>query len=763
MEKSNSKLRISFQAKVLVPVLAILILLIAITTWVVDWRMTKQFEGEASERLSRSKLVFEKFQDFHSESLLSRYRPSATEPRMKAVAMLDDPTTVRDIFSKEINPRNVGTDVILFHSEKLPNPEKFSRDRTIDLEEFESNSLPSVSLAFREEAANNAVILAGDRLFNIVSVPVSVSDHIAAVITYANEIGDEFARDISQMTGSEIVFLADNRVIASTLPEEQRKIFGENLEKFSTDHPDLSTGIKINLAGKHFFSRASVFKTGDTPLQYILLSSYEEQWRMLQKTQRILFGVRLAGLALAASILWVLIRRITQPLRELRDGAEAVGRGDFSRRINVSSSDECGELARSFNHMTENLKSSRDQLEKTVETLKTTRAQLVQSEKLSGIGEFVAGVAHELNNPLTSVIGFAELLHQQDVDEKQKKFSKRIVQSAERCHKIVQNLLSFARQHTPERKQASLNTIVESVIDILQYELRTSNIEIKKELAPELPPLLADAHQLQQVFLNILNNARQAMEGRTNSWVRVATRRVGEKLEAIFQDNGPGISEENLNKIFNPFFTTKPVGKGTGLGLSLSYGIIQEHGGDIRVQSKLGEGTTFTISLPVSTEAQDSASDRSNTSRFIKANGERVLVIDDEEPLLELVREILAASGYRVETLMDGETALRRLSEKPFDLILCDWKMPGLNGEQVFERLRTANPEMAERLIFMTADVMSEKTQQFLKDNKKVCLSKPFSLREFREVVGEFSRRSKDENPATSKNSARNRPEGCVA
>lgn len=413
--------------------------------------------------------------------------------------------------------------------------------------------------------------------------------------------------------------------------------------------------------------------------------------------------------------------------------------------------------------MTENLKSSRDQLEKTVETLKTTRAQLVQSEKLSGIGEFVAGVAHELNNPLTSVIGFAELLHQQDVDEKQKKFSKRIVQSAERCHKIVQNLLSFARQHTPERKQASLNTIVESVIDILQYELRTSNIEIKKELAPELPPLLADAHQLQQVFLNILNNARQAMEGRTNSWVRVATRRVGEKLEAIFQDNGPGISEENLNKIFNPFFTTKPVGKGTGLGLSLSYGIIQEHGGDIRVQSKLGEGTTFTISLPVSTEAQDSASDRSNTSRFIKANGERVLVIDDEEPLLELVREILAASGYRVETLMDGETALRRLSEKPFDLILCDWKMPGLNGEQVFERLRTANPEMAERLIFMTADVMSEKTQQFLKDNKKVCLSKPFSLREFREVVGEFSRRSKDENPATSKNSARNRPEGCVA
>lgn len=753
MEKSNLKLKVSFQAKVLAPVLAILILLIAITTWVVDWRMTKQFEGEASERLARSKLVFEKFQDYHSESLLSRYRSSANDSRIKALTMSDDPKTVRDYFIKEINAANAGADVILFNSEKLPKPEKFSRNHLVEINELQSNSLPSIHEAFDEKRANNTIVLAGNRLFNIVSVPINVDDHIAAVTTYANEIGDHDAQDVSQLTGSEIVFLAGDRVIASTLrAAQQRSELQENLREFSSLESNRGEGVKIQLAGEHFSWLANTFKTarGDTPFQYILLCSYEDQWGMLQQTQRILFWVRLAGLALAASILWILIRRVTQPLRELRDGAEAVGRGDFSHRINVSSSDECGELARSFNHMTENLKNSRDQLEKTVETLKTTRAQLVQSEKLSGIGEFVAGVAHELNNPLTSVIGFAELLNQQDVDEKHKKFSKRIVQSAERCHKIVQNLLSFARQHTPERKQADLNTIVESVIEILQYELRTSNIEIKKELQANLPPLLADAHQLQQVFLNILNNARQAMEGRNGSSVRIATRAAGDRLEVVFADNGPGISEENMSKIFNPFFTTKPIGKGTGLGLSLSYGIIQEHGGDIRVQSKLGEGTTFTISFPVSMEERNGASESSKTARFTRGKGQRVLVIDDEESLLELTREILTGAGYSVETLTEGEAALRSLSEKPYDLVLCDWKMPGLNGQQVFERLRVIKPELTSRLIFMTADVMNEKTQQFLLQHNKLCLSKPFSSRDLHFVLEKFFQELRNTAPATN-------------
>jgi two-component system NtrC family sensor kinase len=748
MKKSPAAagLRISFQAKVLVPVIAILILLMAITTWVANRRISQQLETEGLQRLGTSEAVLKTFQTIHSDNFRSRYQNLANEPSLKAVALLRDPKTLEDYFKdkiQDLNLQNAGADIVLFSSENSETKPHVLFHNSVNIAEFQSNSVSSVTNAFNDRNAIPSIALAGDRLFDVVSVPIIVSRHVAGVITFANEIGDKVASDFSKLTGSEIVFLANDHVVASTLrSEEQKKQFQEYLlHNVSAISPQSKQASKILLANEHFLWRANHFQTeqGASNFNYVLLSSYEDSWRMLQQTQQLLFWVRLAGLAFAVLIMWLLIRRVTQPLRELRDGAEAVGRGDFSHRVEVASHDECGELAKSFNQMTENVKTSREQLEKTVETLKTTRAQLVQSEKLSGIGEFVAGVAHELNNPLTAVIGFAELLQQSDVDEKHRKFSQRIVQGAERCHKIVQNLLSFARQHTPERKSTNLNAVVDSVIDILQYELRTSNIEVKKELQPNLPCLMADGHQLQQVFLNILNNARQAMEGRSNSRVKVLTRKAGDRVEVVFQDNGPGISEENVKKIFNPFFTTKPVGKGTGLGLSLSYGIIQEHGGNISVQSKLGEGTAFTIDLPASEQADVSITNDVSLLDTKSKSGERVLVIDDEEFLLELTEEILNSNGYNVDTVSNGEQGLERLKQNHYDIVLCDWKMPGLNGQQVYEHLLAANPRVAERFVFMTADVMSEKTVQFLKDHGRICLAKPFSVQEFSSVLKKFS------------------------
>src|SRR5205085_2609756 len=181
--------------------------------------------------------------------------------------------------------------------------------------------------------------------------------------------------------------------------------------------------------------------------------------------------------------------------------------------VEVKSGDECGELAWVFNQMTENLQRSRQQLEQTVDTLKTTQAQLIQSEKLSGIGEFVAGVAHELNNPLTSVMGFSELLTRADTNPQHKRHLELIHKSAQRCQKIVQNLLSFARRHQPERKLSALNELLEAAVDFLQYQLRTGNIEVILNLDANLPMAMVDPHQIQQVFLNIINNGRQAIEG----------------------------------------------------------------------------------------------------------------------------------------------------------------------------------------------------------------------------------------------------------
>jgi signal transduction histidine kinase/ActR/RegA family two-component response regulator len=482
--------------------------------------------------------------------------------------------------------------------------------------------------------------------------------------------------------------------------------------------------------------------SGDGKLGYLLLSSNEQSLHGLHSTQEALVVVSSLGILFGTAVVWFLVRRATQPLRALSHSAEAVGKGDFNQKVEVTSSDECGELAAVFNQMTENLKRSREQLESTVETLKTTQAQLVQSEKLSGIGEFVAGVAHELNNPLTSVMGFSELLQRADTDPQHKRYLDMIHKSSLRCQKIVQNLLSFARRHKPERKLSNINELVEGAVEILQYQMRTNNIEVVTRLDPHLPKGMVDPHQLQQVFLNIINNARQAIEAnQPKGCVRITSEVADQNARVTFQDNGPGIPEANMSKVFDPFFTTKEAGKGTGLGLSLCYGIIKDHGGSITVRSRPGEGATFTIELPLAAET-DQATDQGKSGNELPVNGhegagKKVLVIDDEDAILQMVRETLSVHGYEVDTARDGESALNRLQQTPYDLTLCDWKMPGLNGQQVYERVRASNPVLAERMIFFTGDVINEKAQTFLRESKKACLSKPFSLSEFRAAVGQ--------------------------
>src|SRR5439155_12870610 len=251
---------------------------------------------------------------------------------------------------------------------------------------------------------------------------------------------------------------------------------------------------------------------------------------------------------------------------------------------------------------------------------------------------------------------------------------------------------SFARRHQPERKLSNLNDLVEEAVEILHYQMRTSNIEVTTRLHPELPKAMVDPHQIQQVFLNLINNARQAIEAhRLNGWVRITTEQVRDRARVLFEDNGPGIPEANLSKVFDPFFTSKEVGKGTGLGLSLCYGIIHEHGGAISVRSKLGEGATFVVELSLAANTpQPEGQCESATAPVLpetsqKGLGKKVLVIDDEETILHMVREALTVHGYEVDVAQDGETALRLLSQRSYDLALCDWKMPGLNGQQVYE------------------------------------------------------------------------------
>jgi two-component system NtrC family sensor kinase len=255
------------------------------------------------------------------------------------------------------------------------------------------------------------------------------------------------------------------------------------------------------------------------------------------------------------------------------------------------------------------------------------------------------------------------------------------------------------------------------------------------------------------VFVNILGNARQAIEPvQREGRIVIRTRCTKEKVVIEFQDNGPGIKPEHLARIFDPFFTTKPVGKGTGLGLSLCYGLIQEHGGTISARSESGEGATFAIELPVAAPLAGPAGLRPDGSvapfsaePTTAANGS-VLVVDDEPWILDLAGQLARAEGHNVDLAAGGEQALEKIARRKFDVILSDWKMPGLNGIGLYEHLRTIDPPAARRMVFMTGDVVSDTLQDFLRKHQLTCLAKPFARREFRAVIGRVMRDAASDN-----------------
>jgi len=228
------------------------------------------------------------------------------------------------------------------------------------------------------------------------------------------------------------------------------------------------------------------------------------------------------------------------------------------------------------------------------------REQLLQSEKMSAVGQLVSGVAHELNNPLAGVMGYTQLMMSRPIDPKLRNDLERVFNEAQRAAKIVQNLLTFARKHKPEKRYLGLNGIIEKTLELRAYEMKVSNIVVETAFDPVLPRTLLDFHQMQQVILNIVTNAEQAMlEAHGRGRLAITTRGRGDHVEVRFQDDGPGIPPEHLSRVFDPFFTTKPVGKGTGLGLSICDGIVKEHGGILRVESSPGRGAAFVIELPI--------------------------------------------------------------------------------------------------------------------------------------------------------------------
>jgi PAS domain S-box-containing protein len=370
------------------------------------------------------------------------------------------------------------------------------------------------------------------------------------------------------------------------------------------------------------------------------------------------------------------------------------------------------------------------------EQFQRQRDALYQSEKLATMGQLLAGVAHELNNPLSVVMGQAALLRQSVRNKRQMERADKIVQAAERCARIVNNFLALARQRSPERQPVQVNQVVREAVELLAYPLRVDSVEVGWELAAEIPVLWADAHQLHQVVVNLVANAHQAMRevaGLRRLTVATGVSAGGARVWVEVRDTGPGIAAELEGRIFEPFFTTKPPGVGTGLGLSLCQGIVEGHGGWIGVLRGVEGGTVFRVELPV--EEPGVAAVAVVAAAPVVVRGARILVVDDEPGIAGVLAEVLQLDGHVVETVGNGETALARLAAGSYELILSDIRMPELDGPGLYWELERRDPRLLRRMIFLTGDTLSPGTREFLEKTGAPCLSKPFALSDVRDLV----------------------------
>jgi PAS domain S-box-containing protein len=384
------------------------------------------------------------------------------------------------------------------------------------------------------------------------------------------------------------------------------------------------------------------------------------------------------------------------------------------------------------------------------------KAQL--ASRLASVGELAAGVAHEINNPLTGVIGYAELLMQEDVPEHIKDDLEIIHDGAQRVAGVVKGLLKFARQTRPERIPVDINEIIQVTLRLRAYEMQTNSIKVVTNLASELPLTVADPGQLQQVFLNLTVNAETEMKlAHGKGKLSIRTEQIDDIIRISFKDDGPGIARKNLERIFDPFFTTREVGKGTGLGLSICHGIISQHGGKIYAESRQGKGATFVVELPVVAEKKRAAKRLGLSHKPKSTNRARILVVDDEPVVGQLLSHILEGEGYKVEVTEDGKDALDRINKKTYNLILLDIKLPGLSGSELYERIRGISQFLAKRVVFITGDVMAADTEAFLARTKVRFVTKPFNVNQLKQEIDRCLATSSSEKSAKPKPRVKNR------
>jgi PAS domain S-box-containing protein len=370
--------------------------------------------------------------------------------------------------------------------------------------------------------------------------------------------------------------------------------------------------------------------------------------------------------------------------------------------------------------------------------------QLRQAEKLSALGQMISGVAHELNNPLAVIKGYLELvLSHHDLPPQTRANLEKVANESNRATKLVRNFLTFAREQSARREAVQLNDIVQRVVELRRFNFAISAVDAQTELAANLPPVAADPDQIQQVLINLLDNALHAVVNRPGrARIKVTTQATEDSVCLRVEDNGPGVPEELVTKIFEPFFTTKEVGTGTGLGLSIAHTLMLEHHGRIAYQTSSLGGAGFVLEFPVGDNITTPVPAPepvpvSEPAHKAPASVGSVLVLDDEPAIAQMLAELLEIIGCSATLCHSPMGALELIEKQKFDLIVSDFRMPRMNGQQFYEAVKQRKPELAQRIIFLTGDVANHETQAFLNSIGNTHLDKPFNLASVEKAVAE--------------------------
>jgi two-component system NtrC family sensor kinase len=475
------------------------------------------------------------------------------------------------------------------HVRLVPTPRARPSERT----EETSGMMIKAAAPILDEKGDLLGALYGGRLLNRnFDLVDRIKDTVYQGETYAG-------RDI----GTATIFQGDLRIATNVMDADGRRAIGTRLSA--------EVGDRVLGEGRRWVERAFVvndwYITAYEPITdasgkvigVLYVGMRERKFADMRRNTLMTFvGISLGGLVLSVGMCLLLSRALTGPTRALLVAAQRLAAGDLRQRVAPDESiAEIASLGHAFNSMAESIEERDEQLRQ------RAQEEIMKSERLAMIGRLAAGVAHEINNPLGGILLFSRLLLKKSSAEGvDRENLERIAREAERCQKIVQGLLEFARQREPKAERLDLNELIEKTLALVEGQALFHNIEIERRLARGLPPVRVDGSQMQQVFMNVIMNAAEAMDGRGKLTVTSEHDAASRRVEVSFADTGCGITEENLGRLFEPFFTTKEVGRGTGLGLSISHGIVERHGGSLRVASRAGQGATFTVSLPRAAE-----------------------------------------------------------------------------------------------------------------------------------------------------------------